>query len=193
MKIGVLALQGDFERHQARLSQIGVENLQIRKPRDLQTCDGLILPGGESTTLTKLLGESGLYRIIPDFASQHPVFGTCAGLILIAAEVINKPINPLGLLNIKVHRNAYGRQLDSFADIVELNLSNKSQKIEAVFIRAPKISKMGEGVSALGLYKNDPVLVEKDLVLASTFHPELSDSTIIHRYFADKVKKHIRQ
>ncbi len=193
MKIGVLALQGDFERHQARLNEIGVESLQVRKLADLKRCDGLIIPGGESTTLVKLLKETGLYQSIPDYAAHHPIFGTCAGLILLASEVINKPIEPFGLIDITVHRNAYGRQLDSFTDTIEIKLSDKFQKIEAVFIRAPKIIKVGKGVNALGHHKNNAVVVEKELILASTFHPELTDSRIIHRYFVDKVKRNTHQ
>lgn len=189
MKIGILALQGDFERHQVLLTDLKVNSLQVRKPHDLEQCQGLIIPGGESTTLIKLLRESGLFQLIPKFAVKYPIFGTCAGLILLSKEVINNPVESFGLIDLTVERNAYGRQINSFIDIVDLELNGKAQKLEGVFIRAPKIVKIGEGVKILGRHSNEIVVVEKDQHLASTFHPELSGSKLIHQYFLDKVKK----
>lgn len=193
MRVGVLALQGDFECHQAVLSKLGVDALPVRKPNDLEACRGLIIPGGESTTLVKLLKESGLYKQLPKYASRFPIFGTCAGLILIATKVINNPVESIPLLNVTVQRNAYGGQIESFTDTIQLKLGKKSYDVEGVFIRAPKIIEIGEGVISLGYHHNDIILVEKDNILAATFHPELTDSTVIHKYFLEKVKNSIEK
>lgn len=191
MKIGILALQGDFERHQVLITDLNVDSLQVRQPHDLEQCQGLIIPGGESTTLIKLLKETGLFQLIPKFGEKYPIFGTCAGLILLAKEVVNNPVESFGLIDVTVERNAYGRQINSFIGGVDLELNGKAQKLEGVFIRAPKIVKIGEGVKILGKYYNEIVIVEKDKHLASTFHPELSDSRLIHQYFLGKVKSFV--
>ena len=191
MKIGILALQGDFERHQVLITNLNVDSLQVRQPHDLEQCQGLIIPGGESTTLIKLLKETGLFQLIPKFGEKYPIFGTCAGLILLAKEVVNNPVESFGLIDVTVERNAYGRQINSFIGGVDLELNGKAQKLEGVFIRAPKIVKIGEGVKILGKYYNEIVIVEKDKHLASTFHPELSDSRLIHQYFLGKVKSFV--
>ena len=190
MRVGVLALQGDFERHQSKLHELGVDAILIRKPRDLERCAGLIIPGGESTALVKLLKESGLFAALQDYGKQFPIFGTCAGLILLSSKVTNHPIESISLLDITVERNAYGTQIDSFVDAIQLNLNGKLAAIEGVFIRAPKIVKIGEGVSSLGFHNKNIILVEKDHILAATFHPELTDSTVIHEYFLKKIKNH---
>ena len=192
MKIGILALQGDFERHQVLITNLNVDSLQVRQPHDLEQCQGLIIPGGESTTLIKLIKETGLFQLIPKFGEKYPIFGTCAGLILLAKEVVNNPVESFGLIDVTVERNAYGRQINSFIGGVDLELNGKAQKLEGVFIRAPKIVKIGEGVKILGKYYNEIVIVEKDKHLASTFHPELSDSRLIHQYFLSKVKSFVR-
>ena len=192
MKIGILALQGDFERHQVLITDLNVDSLQVRQPHDLEQCQGLIIPGGESTTLIKLLKETGLFQLIPKFGEKYPIFGTCAGLILLAKEVVNNPVESFGLIDVTVERNAYGRQINSFIGGVDLELNGKAQELEGVFIRAPKIVKIGEGVKILGKYYNEIVIVEKDKHLASTFHPELSDSRLIHQYFLSKVKSFVR-
>lgn len=189
MRIGVLALQGDFERHQGSLARLKVESIQIRTPRDLDECQGLIIPGGESTTLVKLLKESGLFPVIPGFAEDHPIFGTCAGLILMAREVTNISVESFGLLDVSVARNAYGRQIDSFIDLMDIYLDGKEDQFEGVFIRAPRIVKIGEGVNVLGRHDKEIVFVEHHHHLGSTFHPELSRSTLIHKYFVEKVRK----
>lgn len=139
--------------------------------------------------MIKLMRETGLYSLLPSFAQEHPVYGTCAGLILLSSEVINHPVETLGLLDVTIQRNAYGRQINSFADAVDLNLDGKLEKVEGVFIRAPKIVKIGERITALAHHKEDVVMVESDHILASTFHPELSDNTRIHQYFLSKVKQ----
>ncbi|MFZ0564083.1 MAG: pyridoxal 5'-phosphate synthase glutaminase subunit PdxT [Terriglobales bacterium] len=184
MKIGVLALQGDFDAHRRRLEDLGAQVVLVRKPEQLDELDGLIIPGGESGTFLKLLGEEGLAKL-KDFVRMKPTFGTCAGCILLATDVENPKQAGLGALDITVRRNAYGRQIDSsIRDGKFLN-----EPIEMVFIRAPKIERVGEGVEIIATEGNDPVLVRKGKTMAATFHPELSDDRRIHQYFLDLVAK----
>jgi 5'-phosphate synthase pdxT subunit len=184
MKIGVLALQGDFDAHRRRLEECGAEVVLVKKTEQLNDIDGLIIPGGESGTFLKLLGEEGLAKL-KDFVQAKPTFGTCAGCILLATEVENPKQAGLGALDITVRRNAYGRQIDS--SIREGRFLK--QPIEMVFIRAPKIERVGEGVEVIATEGKDqaPVLVRKGKTLAATFHPELSDDRRIHQYFLDLV------
>ena len=195
MKIGVLALQGDFSLHQVSLERMNVETTLVRKPTELHGCTGLIIPGGESTTLMKLLHNIGLVDPIRAFAQHHPIFGTCAGSILLATHVSNHPMEPLGLINASIERNSYGRQVDSFIDSLELKLDGKITAFEGVFIRAPKIQTVGPDVNVLGLNKLEQsseetvVLAENERVLIATFHPELTEDNLVHRYFVDKVLK----
>jgi 5'-phosphate synthase pdxT subunit len=184
MKIGVLALQGDFDAHRRRLEELGAEVVLIKKPEQLNEIDGLVIPGGESGTFLKLLGEEGLAKL-KDFVRAKPTFGTCAGCILLATEVENPKQAGLGALDITVRRNAYGRQIDS--SIREGRLLDDDVPIEMVFIRAPRIERVGEGVEVIATEGNDPVLVRKGKTLAATFHPELSDDRRIHKYFLDVV------
>jgi pyridoxal 5'-phosphate synthase pdxT subunit len=186
MKIGVLALQGDFDAHRRRLEELGAEVVLVKKPEQLDAIDGLIIPGGESGTFLKLLGEDGLAKL-KDFVRVKPTFGTCAGCILLAAEVENPKQAGLGALDITVRRNAYGRQIDS--SIREGRFLG--EPVEMVFIRAPKIERTGKDVEVIateGSGKDTiPVLVRKGNTLAATFHPELSDDRRIHQYFLDLV------
>ena len=182
MKIGVLALQGDFDAHRKRLEELGAEVLLVKKPEQLDDIAGLVIPGGESSTFLKLLGEEGFAKL-KDFVRVKPTFGTCAGAILLANEVENPKQTGLGALDITVRRNAYGRQVDS--SIREGKFLD--DPIEMVFIRAPKIERIGEGVEVLATEGNDAVMVRKGKTLAATFHPELSDDARIHRYFLDLV------
>ena len=184
MKIGVLALQGDFDAHRRRLEELGAEVVLVRKPEQLDQLDGLIIPGGESGTFLKLLGEEGLAKV-KDFVRVKPTFGTCAGCILLATDVENPKQSGLGALDITVRRNAYGRQIDS--SIREGKFL--SEPIEMVFIRAPKIERVGQGVEVIATEGKDPVLVRKGKTMAATFHPELSDDRRIHQYFLDLVAK----
>ena len=184
MKIGVLALQGDFDAHRRRLEELGAEVVLIKKPEQLNEIDGLVIPGGESGTFLKLLGEEGLAKL-KDFVRAKPTFGTCAGCILLATEVENPKQAGLGALDITVRRNAYGRQIDS--SIREGRLLDDDVPIEMVFIRAPRIERVGAGVEVIATEGNDPVLVRKGKTLAATFHPELSDDRRIHKYFLDVV------
>ena len=188
MKIGVLALQGDFDAHRRRLEELGAEVVLVKKTEQLTDLDGLIIPGGESGTFLKLLGEEGIAKL-KDFVQAKPTFGTCAGCILLATDIENPKQVGLGALDITVRRNAYGRQIDS--SIRQGKFLN--DPVEMVFIRAPKIERVGEGVEVLATEgkENDkdklPVLVRKGQTLAATFHPELSDDRRIHQYFLDMV------
>ena len=180
--IGVLALQGDFDAHRRRLEELGAEVVLVKKPEQLDQIAGLVIPGGESSTFLKLLGDAGFTRL-KDFVRVKPTFGTCAGAILLAKEVENPKQPGVGALDITVRRNAYGRQIDS--SIREGRFLN--EPVEMVFIRAPKIERIGEGVEVVATEGCDPVMVRKGKTLAATFHPELSEDTRIHQYFLDLV------
>lgn len=182
-RIGILALQGDFDAHRKRLEQLGADVVLVRKPEQLDELDALIIPGGESSTFLKLLGDDGVQKL-RDFVHTKPTFGTCAGAILLATEVENPKQPGLGALDIRVRRNAYGRQLES--SIREGKFGDTP--LEMVFIRAPRIERVGEGVEVLAKEGSDPVLVRKGKVMAATFHPELSDDTRVHRAFLDLVR-----
>jgi 5'-phosphate synthase pdxT subunit len=182
LRIGVLALQGDFDAHRRRLRELGAEVVLVKKPDQLDDIDGLVIPGGESGTFLKLLGDAGFEKL-KQFVRLKPTFGTCAGAILLATEVENPQQAGLGALNIRIRRNAYGRQIDS--SIREGLLGNSP--LEMVFIRAPKIERVGPGVEVLATQGSDPVAVRQGRVMAATFHPELSDDTRIHRAFLDLV------
>ena len=186
MKIGVLALQGDFDAHRRRLEELGAEVLLVKKPEELDEIDGLIIPGGESGTFLKLLGETGFEKL-KDFVRLKPTFGTCAGAILLAKEVDNPAQTGLGAIDIGVRRNAYGRQIDS--SIREGKLVSGGAPLEMVFIRAPKIERVGPGVEVIAIEGDDPVAVREGNVMASTFHPELSDDTGIHEAFLEMVRR----
>lgn len=186
-KVGVLALQGDFDAHRRRLEELGTEVVLVKKPEQLDEIDGLIIPGGESGTFLKLLGEAGFEKL-KQFVRVKPTFGTCAGAILLASEVENPAQAGLGALNIRVRRNAYGRQIDSSIREGMLLDQNLESPIEMVFIRAPKITHLGEGVEVLAKESNDPVVVRQGRAMAATFHPELSDDTRVHQIFLELVK-----
>jgi len=182
MTIGVLALQGDFDAHRKRLEELGAEVVLVKKPEQLDEIAGLVIPGGESSTFLKLLGEEGFAKL-KEFVRVKPTFGTCAGAILLANEVENPKQAGLGALDITIRRNAYGRQVDS--SIREGQFLN--DPIEMVFIRAPKIERVGQGIEVVATEGRDAVMVRKGNTLAATFHPELSDDARIHRYFLDLV------
>jgi 5'-phosphate synthase pdxT subunit len=183
MKIGVLALQGDFDAHRKRLEELGADVLLVKKPEQLDEIDGLVIPGGESGTFLKLLGEEGFAKL-KDFVHSKPTFGTCAGAILLAKEVENPAQQGLGALDIGIRRNAYGRQIDS--SIREGKFGDTP--IEMVFIRAPKIERIGKGVEVIATEGSDPVAVRQGRAMAATFHPELSDDTRIHQAFLNLIK-----
>src|SRR3954452_12211337 len=182
MTIGVLALQGDFDAHRRRLEELGAKVVLVKKPEQLDEIDGLVIPGGESSTFLKLLGEAGFERL-KKFVRLKPTFGTCAGAILLAREVENPAQQGLGAIDIGVRRNAYGRQINSS---IREGVFGGSP-IEMVFIRAPKISRVGPEVKTVASEGNDPVAVAQGKTLVATFHPELSADTRIHQYFLDMV------
>jgi 5'-phosphate synthase pdxT subunit len=185
-RIGVLALQGDYAAHAAALEESGAIASEIRKADELKSIDALILPGGESTTMLKFLESRGLFNSLEEFCRQKPVFGTCAGAILLAREVLNPPQRSLGLLDAIIERNAYGRQIDS--TILELETKLPGGPLEMVFIRAPRIVEIGPGVEALAFRDGCPTLVRQGSVMAATFHPELSSNRRVHQLFVDVVK-----
>ena len=188
MKVGVLALQGDFDAHRRRLEELRAEVVLVKKPEQLDDIDGLVIPGGESGTFLKLLGEAGFEKL-KRFVTTKPTFGTCAGAILLASEVENPKQAGLGAIDIGIRRNAYGRQVDSSireGRFVQGNLGDSP--IEMVFIRAPKIERVGPGVEVIATESSDPVAVRQGKVMAATFHPELSDDTRVHQVFLDLVR-----
>ena len=184
--IGVLALQGDFHAHREALAQAGAPSVEVRHPADLERITGLILPGGESTTLVKLIREMGLVEPLRAFAARgRPVLGTCAGAILLAARVEESSQFCLGLIDIDVRRNAYGRQRESFESFQGILRGVEGEApVEMVFIRAPRISRVGAAVDVLARHAGEPVLVRQGNILAATFHPEMGADRTVHRLVA---------
>jgi pyridoxal 5'-phosphate synthase pdxT subunit len=188
MRVGVLALQGDFALHAGALAKCGVEAVEVRKPAELDAVEGLIIPGGESTTLLKLMDAWNFAPAIEKFHGRgKPIFGTCAGLILLAREVESPRQLSLGLIDVSVERNAYGRQRESFEACGVATLDAGPVQLEMVFIRAPRIRRVGPSVQVLAEYEGEPVMARQGRVLVATFHPELTESTTVHRYFCDLV------
>jgi 5'-phosphate synthase pdxT subunit len=190
-KVGVLALQGDFEAHSQALERAGAEPSLARTASNLEDLDGLVIPGGESTTMLKLLHIENLFEPLVDFGRHRPIFGTCAGAIQMATDVTHPAQPSLGLMNLTVERNGYGRQIDSrvvhIAPEPEFNERTHSGDLEAVFIRAPIIRRVGPEAHVLATYQGDPVLVEQGRHLVATFHPELSSDTRVHDLFVSKL------
>lgn len=182
--IGVLALQGDFEAHRKALERAGARAVEVRTAEELERVDGLVIPGGESTTMLKLLRAENMLDPLRRFGERRPIFGTCAGAILLASRVTHPEQESLGLMDLEVQRNAYGRQLDSRVARLE---EAEGGPLEAVFIRAPVVRRVGPGVRVLARYNGDPVLVEQGLHMAATFHPELTDDARVHRRFLGKL------
>jgi 5'-phosphate synthase pdxT subunit len=188
MKIGVLALQGAVAEHIRMIGQAGGEGVSVKRPEQLRDLQGIIIPGGESTTIGKLMRTYGFIDALREFHRQgNPVFGTCAGLIVIAKEIAGEPEAHLGLMDIKVARNAFGRQRESFE--TDLEVKGIADDVRAVFIRAPLIEEVGTGVDVLSAYKGQIVAAQQGSLLATSFHPELTDDHRIHGYFLDMVKK----
>jgi len=185
VRIGILALQGDFDAHRRRLQELGAEVVLVRNPEDFDDLDGLIIPGGESTTFLKLLGAQTFQRL-NDFVHSKPTFGTCAGAIMLARQVENPSQPGLNAIDITIRRNAYGRQIDS--TIVEAPTALGGEPLEMVFIRAPRIENVGDDVEVLAKRGGDPVLVRQGKVMAATFHPELSQDKRVHQEFLKLVK-----
>ena len=186
--VGVLALQGDYEAHRQTLSRLGVQSVLVRKPEELNGIDGLVIPGGESSTFLKFLEREGFLIKLRDFVANKPAFGTCAGAILLAKEVVNPTQESLGVLDIAIQRNAYGRQIDS--SIITGPTKLEGPPMEMVFIRAPRIERTGMGVEVLARREDHPVLVRQGKTLAATFHPELSSDTRVHELFVKIIREH---
>jgi 5'-phosphate synthase pdxT subunit len=187
LRIGVLALQGAFREHRLALDRLGHEAVEVRLPEQLDGLDGLIIPGGESTTMVKLMATYGFDRALPAFhAAGGAIWGTCAGAIVVADEVVGYPEQPrLGLIDLAVERNAYGRQIASFE--TDLEVRGFDRPFHAIFIRAPRIARVGPGVVVVASYSGDPVAVRQGRVMATVFHPELSGDDRWHAYFAGAV------
>jgi 5'-phosphate synthase pdxT subunit len=190
-RVGVLALQGDFEAHEKALKRAGATAVQVRTAEELRGLDGLVIPGGESTTMLKLLQGENLMQPLREFGKRRPIFGTCAGAILLANEVSSPAQESLGLIDVGVERNAYGRQMDSRVTHItpeeEMQSRTGPGEMEAVFIRAPIIRRVGKGARVLARYQGDPVLVEEGRHLVATFHPELSGDSRVHELFLQKL------
>jgi 5'-phosphate synthase pdxT subunit len=184
-RIGILAIQGDYAAHAEALAEAGAEPCDVRKPEQLAVLDGLILPGGESTTMLRFLEKHRFFEALKEYCGSKPVFGTCAGAILLAREVIHPRQRSLGLLDAIVERNAYGRQIDSTILTAETTLPGGP--LEMVFIRAPRIVETGAGVQVLALREGFPTLVRQGGIMAATFHPELSRDRRIHGLFVQMV------
>ena len=200
MTIGVLAIQGDYEAHRAVLERLGAEVKFVRNPEELDAVDALIIPGGESSTFLKFLEQRGFFQRLAEFVKTKPVFGTCAGAILLAKEVVGPEQRSLGALDMRVRRNAYGRQMDSSIrhgtlapdNSIDGNLKQPAADaalLEMVFIRAPKIERVGKDVEVLASQGADPVLVRQGKIMAATFHPELSSDTRVHQAFLRMVAR----
>lgn len=184
-RIGVLAIQGDYAAHAEALRDAGADPVEVRNPEELDSLDGLILPGGESTTMLKFLERRNFFDALKEFAATQPVFGTCAGAILLAREVRHPHQQSVGVLDMVVERNAYGRQIDS--SILTVPSSLPGEPLEMVFIRAPRIAETGAGVEVLARRDGAPVLVRQGRLMAATFHPELSGDRRVHRLFVETV------
>ena len=187
--VGVLALQGDYASHAQALEEAGAEARMVRTAADLAQVNGLVIPGGESTTFLNLLEREGLFAPLLEFTRTRPTFGTCAGCILLAKQVLRPEQQSLGVLDATVERNAYGRQIDS--DILSAETSLPGGPLEMVYIRAPRIARVGDAVDVLAVRDGDPVLIREKNLLAATFHPELSDDRRIHRYFVEMVRENL--
>jgi 5'-phosphate synthase pdxT subunit len=178
MKIGILAVQGDFREHAARLRGLGAEPVEVRKPEQLDELDGLVIPGGESTAIMRLVRIYGLEEALRSFS--RPVFGTCAGMILLDRD-------HLGLVDVSVRRNAYGRQVASFE--ADLALEDEDEPLRGVFIRAPRVAESGPDVEVLAEHDGEPVLLRDGRFLVASFHPELTDDTRVHELFLELVRE----
>jgi pyridoxal 5'-phosphate synthase pdxT subunit len=191
LTIGVLALQGDYEAHARAFENLGAQTVLVRKADGLANLDGLVIPGGESTTMLKFLEQNGFFSALEEFAATTPCFATCAGCILLAREVLHPPQRSLGVLDATVERNAYGRQIDSTILTAETELPGGP--LEMVFIRSPRITRIGNGVEVLARREESPTLVRQGHLLVATFHPEMTADTRVQRLFLEMVAAHKSQ
>ena len=185
-KVGVLALQGNYIQHKRMLDNLGINNILVQYPRELEKCDLLIIPGGESTTISKLIERNKFRKPIMNFAQINSVFGTCAGMILLSSTKEANNLKPLGVMDFKAKRNAYGRQVNSFSGNLHLEFDN-SNNFKALFIRAPKVSNLGKGIKILATYKKEPVMISDGRHFATTFHPEIGNDVRIHKYIMEQI------
>jgi len=185
MLIGVLALQGNFDLHSTILKSININSMLVKTKAELNLCDGLIIPGGESSVISKLIKKNDLYHNIINFSKIKSIFGTCAGMILMSKDCNSKKVDTLNILDISVERNAWGRQIDSFNADVNINNNN----FNAIFIRAPKIISCGSSIEILAEINNEAILVSNGNHLASSFHPELTNNTAIHKIFINQIRR----
>ncbi len=185
--VGILALQGAFSKHKEKCDWLGVESTYVRSPEELQQCSHLIIPGGESTTILKLIDTFGFKEELKKFGREKYIWGTCAGMIILANRVDDPRINHLGLIDIYVQRNAYGRQIDSFITEENLTFIDGKEKFKFIFIRAPKLLEYGSSVTPLGSVNGNVVIARNEHILVSSFHPELTSDLRIHSYFINKM------
>ncbi len=190
--VGVLALQGDFEKHSYQLNLLGVKSVEVRVASQLDIIDGLIIPGGESTTMDILIDRFELRDSLIKFGKEKPLWGTCAGMIMIAKNIINNKaeVKPLGLMDIDVDRNFYGRQLYSFEEKITAHLYDTDEEITATFIRAPGVTRVGKNVEIIAYYNDKPILLKQAHLMASSFHTELDDDTRLMEYFLKNILAH---
>jgi 5'-phosphate synthase pdxT subunit len=187
--VGVLTLQGAYQKHIELLRSMGVTTQSVRQPQQLENCSALIIPGGESTTISLLVQEYGLYEPIRSFAADHPVMGVCAGMIMLANEVDDTRVKPLGLMPFKAIRNHYGRQVHSFTTDVQLDFAGKDEPFHAHFIRAPGIENLSHEIEVLARYHDEAVMISTGKHMALSFHPELTSDIRIHQYWLRNINK----
>ncbi len=190
MIVGILALQGNFIQHKIFVDKIGVQNMLIRHPNEIDKCDLLIMPGGESTTISKQIDNNKFRKTLIEFSLVKPILGTCAGMIMLSTSMPNKNMSPLNIMDFHIERNAWGRQVNSFSANINLNF-DQNRPFHAVFIRAPKISNIGKDVQVLAAFDGEPVLLSNGMHIVSSFHPEIGEDYRIHEYFINKVDERI--
>ena len=190
MKVGILALQGNYIQHKRIIEKLGIENTLVRYVSDLDKCDSLIIPGGESTAISKQIDNNLFRSKLCDFATTNPILGTCAGMIMLSTTKPTDNMIPLNIMDFKIDRNAWGKQIHSFSAPIQLNF-DKDRSFHAVFIRAPKINRIGKSVKVISLYNDEPVLLTNGIHIVSSFHPEIGNDYRIHEYFTNKVNEKI--
>ena len=190
MKIGILALQGNYHQHKRVFDILGIQNILIRYAKELDKCDALILPGGESTTISKLLDNNKFREELTDFACTNPIMGSCAGMIMLSMIAQTDNMKSLNIMDFEVERNAWGRQVHSFSADIKLDFA-KDRLFHAVFIRAPKISRIGDDLQVLSTYNEEPILISNGMHIVSTFHPEIGNDFRIHEYFMSQIDEKI--
>ena len=190
MIIGILALQGNFIQHKKYVDVLGVQTMLVRHPNEIYKCDALIIPGGESTTISKQIDNNQFRNKLIDFSLKKPILGTCAGMIMLSTSVPIDNMTPLNIMDFQVKRNAWGRQVNSFSANITLNF-DENRPFHAVFIRAPKISDIGKNIHVLASYNNEPVILTDGKHVVSSFHPEIGEDSRIHEYFINKVDERI--